>query len=200
MTQLQEGLISKTGDLFYAFRFLKLLVTPFNKTKAFELGILDKDGKNLKKAKTLKTPEEKSAYTVFHRLVFNIKRLLEKLPFGKSRLASYATALFLIREHTGLSERQIKKIMSEVLDDMDWDMIEESSWFTSDNNLNPGSYVLLNDVVSLNTGEVIARKNSRIKVNDFTKPYATIFGHHIYEVYHPLTNQNLYINNGDITR
>ena len=32
------------------------------------------------------------------------------------------------------------------------------------------------------------------------KPYATIFGHHIYEVYHPLTNQNLYINNGDITR
>ena len=51
MTQLQEGLISKTGDLFYAFRFLKLLVTPFNKTKAFELGILDKDGKNLKKQK-----------------------------------------------------------------------------------------------------------------------------------------------------
>ena len=90
--------------------------------------------------------------------------------------------------------------MSEVLDDMDWDMIEESSWFTSDNNLNPGSYVLLNDIVSLNTGEVIARKNSRIKVNDFTKPYATIFGHHIYEVYHPLTSQNLYINNGDITR
>lgn len=200
MTQLQEGLISRTGDLFYAFRFLKLLVTPFPKTKAFELGILDKDGNNIKKAKELTTPEEKAAYTVFHRLVFNIKRLLGKLPFGKSKLASYATALFLIKEHTGLSEKQIKKIMDEVLDDMEWDSIEESAWFTTDDELNPGVYTLINDIPSLETGEILGNKNSKVKVVEFTKPYDNVFGIDIYEVLHPSTNQKLYINNGDITR
>jgi len=200
MTQLKEGLISRTGDLFYAFRFLKLLVTPFPKTTAFELGILDKDGNNIKKAKELTTPEEKAAYTVFHRLVFNIKRLLGKLPFGKSKLASYATALFLIKEHTGLSEKQIKKIMDEVLDDMEWDSIEESAWFTTDDELNPGVYTLINDIPSLETGEILGNKNSKVKVVEFTKPYDNVFGIDIYEVLHPSTNQKLYINNGDITR
>lgn len=64
------GIISRTGDLFYAFRFLKLLVTPWEKTTAFELGIIDENGKVLKKGSQRNTPEEKSAYTVFHRLVF----------------------------------------------------------------------------------------------------------------------------------
>ena len=87
------GVVSRTADLFYAFRFLKLLVTPWDKTGAFEQGIIDENGKNLKKAKELTTPQEKEVYTVFHRLVFNLKRLLNKVPFGKSRLASYAAAL-----------------------------------------------------------------------------------------------------------
>ena len=87
------GVVSRTADLFYAFRFLKLLVTPWNKTGAYEQGIIDENGKNLKKAKELTTGQEKEVYTVFHRLVFNLKRLLMKVPFGKSRLASYAAAL-----------------------------------------------------------------------------------------------------------
>ena len=99
------GIISRTGDLFYAFRFLKLLVTPWEKTVAFELGIIDENGKVLKKGSQRNTPEEKSAYTVFHRLVFNLKRLLNKLPFGKSKLASYASALFLIKEETGMKDK-----------------------------------------------------------------------------------------------
>ena len=33
-------------DALITFRFLKLLVTPFNKTKAYELGIIDERGKN----------------------------------------------------------------------------------------------------------------------------------------------------------
>ena len=57
---INEGL-TRAGDIVYAFRFLKLLVTPFNKTKAFELGIIDEKGKVLKKAAERKTPEEKNA-------------------------------------------------------------------------------------------------------------------------------------------
>ena len=68
------GVVSRTADLFYAFRFLKLLVTPWNKMGAYEQGIIDENGKNLKKAKELTTSQEKEVYTVFHRLVFNLKR------------------------------------------------------------------------------------------------------------------------------
>ena len=86
-------------DAFITFRFLKLLVTPFNKTEAFKLGIIDERGKVLIKYRKLERIEQRQAYTILHRLVFNVKKLIEKLPGGKTRLASYAAALFLIREH-----------------------------------------------------------------------------------------------------
>ena len=82
-------------DLFFTFQFLKRLTTPFDKTDAFKQGVIDKDGKLLKSPKSA---EEKAAYSSFDRLVFNLKRLLGKLPGGKSRLASYAAALLLLRE------------------------------------------------------------------------------------------------------
>ena len=85
-------------DAFITFRFLKLLVTPFNKTEAYRLGIIDERGKVLRKYKSLERMEERQAYTILHRLVFNVKKLIEKVPGGKSRLASYAAALFLIKE------------------------------------------------------------------------------------------------------
>ena len=91
------GLLSRAGDLVYTFRFLKLLITPFNKTKAFELGIIDEDGVRQKSVK-MDSTEKKSAFTTFHRLVFNIKKIMAKAPGGGSRLASYAAALFLIKE------------------------------------------------------------------------------------------------------
>ena len=109
------GIISRTGDLFYAFRFLKLLVTPFEKTKAFELGIIDKEGKTIKKGAARGTPEEKSAYTVFHRLVFNLKRLIGKAPGGKSLVARYGAALFLIKEHTGMSDGKLLRSLEKAL-------------------------------------------------------------------------------------
>ena len=119
------GVVSRTADLFYAFRFLKLLVTPWNKTGAYEQGIIDENGLNLKKARELTKPEEKEVYTVFHRLVFNLKRLLNKIPFGKSKLASYAAALFLIKENTDLTEEEIRKVMEEILGDLDESLNEE---------------------------------------------------------------------------
>ena len=127
--QIKEGVISQTADLFYAFRFLKLLTRSWEQMEAFELGLIDKNGKVLKKAKST---EEKSAYTVFHRLVFNIKRLLNKIPFGKSKFASYATALFLIKEHTGLPESKLKAILEEVTGEKFNDsVVNENKWFES---------------------------------------------------------------------
>ncbi len=194
------SILSRAADLGYAFRFLKLLTTPWNKLKAYELGIVDENGKNLKKAKELKTKEEKSAYTIFHRLVFNIKRLLNKIPGGKSTLASYAAALYLIKEHTGMSEEKIEEIITKVLDDNLETDLTESQWFIKGDTLNPGIYCLTKDVVSMNTGEAIAKKNSKIRVKEHTEPYSSFLGNNIYKVQHVLTKQELYISNEDIKR
>ena len=195
------GLISRTGDLFYAFRFLKLLVTPFEKTKAFELGIIDKDGAVLKKRVDRQTPEEKSAYTVFHRLVFNLKRLIGKAPGGKSLVARYGAALFLIKEHTNMSDAKILKTIEKALDIELTDDLNENYWYQdSEARLYPGNYVLLEDVASPTTGEIIAFKNQRVQVNDLQSPVGSFSNINIYRVKHSKTNQDIYISNRDISR
>jgi len=196
------GIVSRTADLFYAFRFLKLLVTPWDKTEAYELGVIDDSGKVIKKAQDRKTPQEKSSYTVFHRLVFNVKRLLQKAPGGGSRLASYAAALFLIKEHTDLSEDEIKKVLDEVLEDLEEsiDLSESAAWFEKDNKLAPGKYKLVQDIASPKTAEVIAHINSMVSVVDFTEPSGSIFGLNVYQVEHVLTKQKILITSADIKR
>ena len=93
---------STVTDSIYTYRFLKLLVTPFEKTKAYELGIVDETGKRTDKQIT--TSEERDAFNLFHRLVFNIKRFIGMLPGGKMRppLTSYVAALALLRENYGV--------------------------------------------------------------------------------------------------
>ena len=87
-------------NAFVAYKFIKILSQPFKETDAYKLGIIDERGKILKKFKTLKGTEEKKAYTIFHRLIWNLKKTLEKIPIFKSRLASFAAALYLIKEHS----------------------------------------------------------------------------------------------------
>ena len=98
MTVLREGVVGGALNVFFIYKFLRILTQPFDETDAFKLGIIDEKGKILKKHKKLKTTEEKDSYTLMHRLVWKLKRLMEKIPFGKTRLASYAAALWLIKE------------------------------------------------------------------------------------------------------
>ena len=86
--------MANVADTYMIYQVLKRLTTPFEETKAFELGLIDKDGKLLKKAKT---SDEKKAYTYFDRFIFNLKRLLHRVGL-KSKFASYGAALFLLRE------------------------------------------------------------------------------------------------------
>ena len=92
------GILAGIGNIYFVYQFLKKLVTPFEKTKAFELGIIDEKGKILKRRRDLEGDEEKSAYNLSDTLIWNIKKLMGKIPGGKSRLASYAAALWLIKE------------------------------------------------------------------------------------------------------
>ena len=92
------GLASAAGNIFFVYTFIKRLATPFSSTKAFELGIIDKNGKILKKRSKLKTKEEKESYTLTDTLVFNLKKILAKVPGGSTKFATFVAALFLLKE------------------------------------------------------------------------------------------------------
>ena len=86
--------MSRAIDLIITYRVVKMLVTPFNKFKAFDLGIIDEKGKSLIKMKDVRGSDRKH-YTMLHRFVFNLKRILKKVGLG-SRLGSFAVALALL--------------------------------------------------------------------------------------------------------
>lgn len=85
-------------DAAIVYRILKMLVTPFDKTDAYKLGIIDAKGNILKKSFQLKTTDERNAYSLLHRLVFRLKRIIEKVPVENKKFLSYAAAFALIRE------------------------------------------------------------------------------------------------------
>jgi|TARA_B110000444_G_scaffold160665_1_gene150141 hypothetical protein len=128
---LKEGAV----DLFITYKFIRLLTTKWNKTDAYKEGVIDAKGKLLVKGKD-QTSAQKKAYTVFDKLVFNLKRILEKVPFGKSQIASYAAALFLLKEETGMAEEDILTVLEDLGHNTSIDLNEEFK------NLREGQHIL----------------------------------------------------------
>lgn len=102
-------------DNLLAFKILYMLVTPFDKTEAFKRGVIDKDGTVLVKVKD-QTPEQKEVYDLLDRLVFSLKRLLGKVPGGKSQIASLAAAYYLVKESyecgMPINEQRVKNMLA----------------------------------------------------------------------------------------
>ena len=90
--------MGKFVDSIIAFRILHMLVQNFEDTPAYRLGIIDKNGKELKHMKDLNTVQMRDAYTLLHRLVFRLKRIINKVPIENKKLVSLAAAYSLIRE------------------------------------------------------------------------------------------------------
>lgn len=184
-------------DFIYALRFLRLLTTPWKKTNAFKLGIVDGNGKVLKKPESA---DEKSAYNIFHKLVYNIKRLINKLPLGKSTIASYAAALFLIKEHAGIDDENLKKVILEACDlDLTNYKSEINEWYLNDDGkIEIGKYALTRDIALPKTGELLAKKDSLVDIME-SAPAGSIFGHLVFRGKHIKSKQEIYITQEDIT-
>ena len=100
-------------DLFMVYQFIKRLATPFKEWKAHELGIIDERGVLLKSRKNLKTVAERDAFGLFDLMILKLKRLIEKIPGGKTRIASYAAALYLIKEGKDFDENMSDELLEE---------------------------------------------------------------------------------------
>lgn len=117
-------MVGRVIDSLIVFRILKMLTTDFKKTPAYKFGFIDRDGNRIKKIphpeiknqfveNNPKTKEEKNSLTPLHRLVFNLKKLLGKLPGGKTAFASYAVALALLKEHAELDSEQSDQLFED---------------------------------------------------------------------------------------
>ncbi len=117
---------SKITDSYYAYKFIRAIVKPWDEWDAYELGIIDESGNLLRKPKT---PQEREAYNTFDKLTANVKRVINKLPGGKTKLSSFAAAMYLLKEYaimknkferTCLMEAFLYNIIKDdVIDDSD---------------------------------------------------------------------------------
>jgi hypothetical protein len=101
--------MSRIVDTYITYRIIKTLVKPWKEQDAYKLGIIDDKGKVLKKTKELKTSEEKESYTVLIKFIFNLKRLLNQIPGGKSKFGSYAAAAVLLLKEENEKEQLIER-------------------------------------------------------------------------------------------
>ena len=142
---------SRAIDFLITYRVIKLLSTPFDKQEAFATGIIDKDGKVLKKNKDLKTEKEKNSYTTLHRFIFNLKRILAKVGVSGS-IASFGVALALLLKENEEMIKHKSLIESSIIT-----YLKETNQYDK----------LLNDVRVINESS--------------EEPYMTCFGIDIYE-------------------
>lgn len=164
------------------YKFIQLLVREWKDNPAYELGIIDENGKTLKKARDLKTSEEKEAYTMFHRLVFNIKRLLSKVPGGSSKLGSFAAALWLLKESEELNEATMERIVQEFMEILEKEypvIISEGKMEDlQETPLKKGEYKLKNAVLT-DEGDAL-KKGEVLVANTDTRPDGKILGQFVY--------------------
>ena len=99
--------MSRFVDSIIAYRILKMLVTPFEDTDAYRLGIIDSKGKELKRMSSLNSTNERDAYSILHRMVFRLKRIIEKVPVENKKLVSFAAAMSLIKENMDIAREPL---------------------------------------------------------------------------------------------
>jgi hypothetical protein len=168
-------------------------VLDWTKTKAYKLGLIDEDGKKLKSPETDK---EKKAYTFFHRVVFNIKRLFEKLPGDTARkIATYAAALKLLKEEIGMSEEAIIEVFEEFIVDLEKEDLTESN----DSELLINHQYVLNKSIPIRINEstdVDAPKSTKVVI--LSKNDKPEFGQIFYKAKHILSDQIIHITKNDV--
>ena len=182
-------------DTVIVFRILKLLTTPWEEQLAYKEGLIDDKGKRLKKQK-VNTAVRKNAYTFLHRLVFNLKRLMELLPFGKTRLASYGAALFLIKEHCGIKGNKLDKEVFKYMKESGYlqeDLLED---FIPINKVqNERSYTLVRPMM-IDEDRKAERGDTIIHTG--AKPAAKIYGVSVFKMYNVDKEAMMYCTGHDL--
>ena len=179
--------MSRIIDAVIAYRILKLLVTPFNKTKAYKLGIIDDKGKVLIKSRQITTQEQRKAYTLLIRFVFNLKKLLAKVGIRGPLGTAAAAALAFFKEENG-QNNYVEQVVYKHLKENGFEFEVNESYGEI---LRPGTYRVKRDITDLE-GDVVINIDEEVIFEGKTD---TIMGYDVFKyknVY--LTTEDLYAN------
>ena len=192
------GLIKRAADLAYTFRFIRMMAMDWKEWDAYKLGIIDENGKRQRNVK-LDNDEKKSAYTPFIRLAANLKRLVSAVPGGGSKLGSFASALFLIKEKVG--EKGIKSICEEMnVEVLDF-LNEKNEWFLLDEKqLSPGIYRVQNPKLLNGSCAEMVWPKDQVRIQEECYPVGDVFGVDIYEATHVNTDKQVYVTASELIR
>ena len=167
-------------DALIAYRLVKLLVTPFKKTKAYQLGIIDEKGKVLIKSKEFltkiprnKRPEARKSYTLLIRFVFNLKRLLSKIGIRGPLGSAAAAAIAFFREekdYNPIIEKEVYKYIKE--QGFEFDVNENYG-----EPISHGKYIVNRDIYDLE-GDIVINKGEVIDFKEDTQP---IMGYDVFK-------------------
>ena len=102
--------MSRFVDALITYRILRLLTTPFDQQDAFRLGLIDRHGNRLKRENEINTTEEQEAFSLLHRMVFRLKRIIEKIPLENKNFLSFATAVALVREQIEYDDDVLEEV------------------------------------------------------------------------------------------
>ena len=188
-------------DLLITYRVIKMLVTPFEKQPAYALGIIDKNGKVLRKSKTLTTAKEKEAYTILHRFVFNLKRIINFIPGGKSKLGTYAAALgLLLKEEKEINAVELEKVLYKHLRENDLIKLDDDLREDVEFDFLPkGRFIIIDDLEDLN-GEKTANVGDVVYTTENQKPFDNYFGVNLYHVINEDTKKQVMVSEDNIER
>ena len=181
-------------DALVAYRVLKLLVTPFNRTPAFRMGIIDDKGKVLIKSKDFQKsfssqelPKARESYTLLIRFVFNLKRLLSKVGVRGPIATSAAAAIAFFKEENG-ENLEVEKTVYKHLRENGFEFEVNENYGEP---LRPGTYRVNRDITDLE-GDIVININEEVIFEGSTD---TIMGYDVFKyrnVY--LTTEDLYAN------
>ena len=196
-------------DLFVTYRFLRLLTTPFEDTQAYKLGIIDANGNRIMQKRIKKpvvelvTSEQKNSYTILHKLVFNIKKIFAKVPGLRTKVGTYAAALFLLKDtfkesvnDPDMFEKEFVKYLKENDIEFDNEISEEVIGFGE--VLPKGEYVLINDILNKEEEELSAAKGDKVVAYEDEAQVDTILGVEIFPVIHIKSQEKIYVSLEDI--
>ena len=178
--------MSRVIDALIAYRLVKLLVTPFNKTEAYKLGIIDEKGKVLIKSKKITNQKQRKAYTLLIRFVFNLKKLLAKVGIRGPIGSAAAAAIAFFKEEYG-DNSEIERVIYKHLKEQGFKFDIDEDY---GKELSEGTYKVNRDIYNLE-GDIVINIDEQI---DFKTVTDTILGYDVFkykDVY--LTTEDLYV-------
>lgn len=116
-------------DMFFVYEFLRRLSTPYNQWPAFKAGIIDGKGNILKSVQELDA-KQKQSWNYIDVLSVGIKKLVDRVPNTRQKLASITGTMLLMRERknpSNINDQELNEQFNWILNTLEENAVAVNS-------------------------------------------------------------------------